>query len=202
MTTQEVVSNDAEACEEVFEEDLETDSINPRTRLRVRSRRLVLSVGSGEAVARPSNPKIIEQLDGGNEPDKDDSIDEFEKKDDGDSVVDKEVLEDIIEQFDGNAESTVTFDLTISALTLTDAFNSIEENLCSKEDSPKIPFISDVPSKEVRDEDKEDNTLFTLEVRFDNEKKFLAKVERIFHNWDPLWFGKPRGILSKFVKRD
>ena len=45
VTTREVVSNDAEASEEVFEEDLETDELNPRTRLRVRSRRLVLSVG-------------------------------------------------------------------------------------------------------------------------------------------------------------
>ena len=118
------------------------------------------------------------------------------------SLMDKEVPEDVIEQIDGNAEATVTFDLTISALTLTDAFNSIEENLCTEEDNPKIPFISDVPSKEVRDEDNVDNTCFTLEVRFDNEKKFLARVEETFRNWDPLWFGKPRGILKLFVKRN
>ena len=97
VTTQEVVSNDAQASEEVFEEDLETDSIDPRTRLRVRSRRLVLSVGSGEAIARPSNPKIIEQVDGVNEPDKDDSIDEVDKKD-----------EENIE-----TSATVTFDLIL-----------------------------------------------------------------------------------------
>ena len=56
VTTREVVSNDAEASGEVFEEDLETDELNPRTRLRVRSRRLVLSVGVGEAVARRGHP--------------------------------------------------------------------------------------------------------------------------------------------------
>ena len=50
------MSNDAEASEEVFEEDLETDELSPRTRLRVRSRRLVLSVGVGEAVARRGHP--------------------------------------------------------------------------------------------------------------------------------------------------
>ena len=62
VTTREVVSNDTEASEEVFEEDLETDELNPRTRLRVRRRQLVLSVGAGDAVARPSNPnKTIEQ---------------------------------------------------------------------------------------------------------------------------------------------
>ena len=85
---------------------------------------------------------------------------------------------------------------------MTDAFNSIEENLCTEEDNPKTPFISDVPNKEVRDEDNVDNTCFTLEVRFDNEKKFLARVEETFRNWDPLWFGKPRGILKLFVKRN
>lgn len=58
MTAEEVVPN------EVFKEDQETDEINPRSRLRVESRRFVLIVGSGEAVARSSNPKIFEYLDG------------------------------------------------------------------------------------------------------------------------------------------
>ena len=68
VTTQEVLTTDAEASEEVFEEDLVSDEINPRSRLRVRvrSRRIGLRVG-GEAAdsARLSNPnKMIEQVDG------------------------------------------------------------------------------------------------------------------------------------------
>ena len=93
--------------------------------------------------------------------------------------------EEVIEQIDGNIESTVAYDLTISAVNLFDAFCSIEENLCSAEDSPKIPFISEIPSKEEVDINNAENTLFTLEVKFDNEKKFLARVEETFRNWDP-----------------
>ena len=37
-------------------------AIQPR--LRVRSRRLLLSIGAGEAVKKPSNPTQIEQVDG------------------------------------------------------------------------------------------------------------------------------------------
>ena len=158
VTTREVVSNDAEASEEVFEEDLETDELNPRTRLRVRSRRLVLSVGAGEAVARPSNPnKTIEQLDGVNELDKDESVDELERKD------------------DGNIELTVNFDLTISALSFLDAFGSIEENLCNDEDESKI-LISNVPSRAVIDEKNEGNTLYTLEIKSCQRKDFFGKT--------------------------
>jgi len=73
VTTQEV-STDTEATEEVFDEDLVSDGIIPRTRLRVRSRRVVLSVG--EAVARPFKPNVqIEQVDGIFEADKDESND-------------------------------------------------------------------------------------------------------------------------------
>ena len=101
MTTQEVTT-DAKPSEDVFEEDLEIDEINPRSRLRIRSRKVVLSVGGGEADARararPSNTnQMIEQVDGVNESDNNDSIEEVEKKD------------------DENFESTLTFDLTISA---------------------------------------------------------------------------------------
>ena len=49
MTAQEDVSTDAETCEEVFDEDLDFDESNPVRRLRVRSRRLILSIGAGEA---------------------------------------------------------------------------------------------------------------------------------------------------------
>ena len=93
----------------------------------------------------------------------------------------------MIVQIDGNIESIVTYDLTISAANADDAYLNIEENLLSQEFSPKIPFISAEPSNEVADENNADNTLYTLEVRMDNEKKFLAKVEETFHNWDPLW---------------
>ena len=44
VTIQEDVSTDAEVIEDVFDKDLETDQheINPRTRLRVRSTKLVV----------------------------------------------------------------------------------------------------------------------------------------------------------------
>ena len=190
---QEDVSTDAEASEEVFIEDLETGDINPRTRIRVRSRQLVLSVGGGEAVARPSNPdKIIEQLDGVNEVDKDESID------DGNEA--NETSED--DKIIGNNEATVTYDLTISAHQLVDAYCSIEDNLChSKEDSENIPFISETPSSEVMDLDGE-NTLFTLEIQIINEESFLKKVLQQFNTWDPLYFKKPRGKLVEVMKRN
>ena len=143
--------------------------------------------GGGEAVARdrPSNTnQIIEQVDGVNESENDDSIDEVEKKDD--------------ENFD---ESILTFDLTISAVTFLDAFGSIEENLCADKDESKILFISEAPSKAARDERNEGNTLYTLEIRVVKDKTFLAKLEMKFHNWKPLWHGEPRGILCKFLKR-
>ena len=56
-----------------------------------------------------------------------------------------------------------------------DAFCSIEENLCSAEDSPRI---SDIPSKEETDENNAGNTLFTMEIKVENDKEFLAKVEK------------------------
>ena len=46
VTAQEVVSTEAETSDEVFEEDLEVGENNPTRRLRVRSRRLVLSIGA------------------------------------------------------------------------------------------------------------------------------------------------------------
>ena len=141
-----------------------------------------MSVGGGEAVARPSN-KTIDQLDGITEPAKEDSIGEVDKKD------------------DETIESTVTFDLTISAVTFLDAFASIDENLSIDEYGDKIPFISEVPSREERDETNKGNTLYTLEIRVVNEKTFLEQLEKKFHNWVPLWNGQPRGVLLKFLKR-
>ena len=79
-----------------------------------------------------------------------------------------------------------------------DAFCSIEENLCSAEDSPRI---SDIPSKEETDENNAGNTLFTMEIKVENDRNFLAKVEKTFHNWNPLWYGKPPGTLVTFKKR-
>ena len=56
------MSTDADGSDEVFSETLET---NPGSRLRLRSRKVVLSIGEGEAGRKPSNSnKIIEQLDG------------------------------------------------------------------------------------------------------------------------------------------
>ena len=59
----------------------------------------------------------------------------------------------------------------------------LKENFCNSEDSPKIPFISDQPSFEVIDNNNEFNCLYTIEVKFNNEKKFLTKVEETFKNW-------------------
>ena len=81
----------------------------------------------------------------------------------------------VIDQIDGQAESpTVTFDLSISSVAVLDAFLSIEDNLCGGiEDAiEKVPFISEVPSQEVRDT-KSDETLFTLEVQVINDETFL-----------------------------
>ena len=64
VTAQEVVSTEAETSDEVFEEDLELCENNPTRRLRVRSIRLLLSIGAGEAVKKPSNPTQIEQVGG------------------------------------------------------------------------------------------------------------------------------------------
>ena len=188
VTNQEDVST--EAIEDVFIENLETTEINPRT--RARSTRIVSSVGGGEAVARPSNPdKIIEQLDGVNEVDKDESID------DGNEA--NETSED--DKIIGNNEATVTYDLTISAHQLVDAYCSIEDNLChTKEDNENIPFISETPSSEVTEIDSE-NTLFTLEIQVNNEETFLKKVLHRFDTWDPLYFKKPRGKLVNVRRR-
>ena len=106
--------------------------------------------------------------------------------------------DNVIEQIDGNAESETiaSYDLTISALDADDAYLNIEENLLTMENSPRIPFISNVASKEVKDKNSEDYTLYTLEVQIENEKNFLAKVENIFHNWDPSWYGNISLVVS------
>ena len=117
------------------------------------------------------------------------------------SVTTQETETDVIDQIDGNIESTVTYDLTISAATSFEAFCSIEENLCRGDDGDKIPFISEVASKEVKDENNEQNTLYTLEIKIDNETLFIAKVEETFRNWETLYYGKPRGTLVSFEKR-
>ena len=74
-------------------------------------------------------------------------------------------------------------------------------NLCRGDDGDKIPFISEVASKEVKDENINGNTLYTLEIKIENDHVFIAKVEEIFRNWDPLYFGNPRGILVNSEKR-
>ena len=112
-----------------------------------------------------------------------------------------------IDQIDGEAaaessESTVTFDLTISASDVDDAFCSIEENLCRGVGSAeKVPFISEEASSEVM-ELNSDNVLYTLEVQVINEKNFLEKVLNQFDSWDPLYYGKPRGKLVKVQRRN
>ena len=104
----------------------------------------------------------------------------------------------VIDQIDGQIEapkSLVTFDLSISAVDVDDAFCSIEENLCHGDDQlTKVPFISETASCEVR-EDNSDNSIFTMEVQVVNDKHFLEKVNERFKNWDPLWYGKPCGCL-------
>ena len=87
--------------------------------------------------------------------------------------------DNVIEQIDGNAESETiaSYDLTISALDADDAYLNIEENLLTMENSPRIPFISNVASKEVKDKNSEDYTLYTLEVQIENEKNFLTKLQ-------------------------
>ena len=72
-------------------------------------------------------------------------------------------IEEVEKKDDENIESTLTFDLTISAVTFLDAFGSVEENLCN--DESKVLFIGDVPSKAERDEKNEKNTLYTFELR-------------------------------------
>ena len=110
-----------------------------------------------------------------------------------------------IEQIDGqtdSTEATITFDLTISSPSSEDAFRSIEENLCRGVGSDlKVPFISEVPSREVLEPNSE-NVQFTLEVQVINEKKFLETVSNQIDNWDPLYFGKHRGKLVKVLQRD
>ena len=110
----------------------------------------------------------------------------------------------VIDQIDGQIEaskSLITFDLSISAVDIDDAFCSIEENLCHGDNQLiNVPFISETSSCEVREKNSE-NTIFTLEVQVIDEKNFLEKVHKRFDNWDPLWYGKPRGKLIKFVKR-
>ena len=69
-TILEEMSTDAAASDdhEVFTETLETNPTDPGSRVRLRSRKLVLSVG--EAVIKPPDEQI-EQLDGVTETDED-----------------------------------------------------------------------------------------------------------------------------------
>ena len=143
-------------------------------------------------------------MDGFNESDSDDIETIDDQKDDNKNS------DDVIEEIDGGIETsvtiedetTITFDLTISAHQLVDAYCSIEDNLChSQEDNEKIPFISEIPSSEVRELDGE-NILFTLEVQIKNEEMFLKKVLSRFDTWDPLYFEKPRGKLVKVIRRN
>lgn len=109
----------------------------------------------------------------------------------------------VIEQVDGGIEpaaATVTFDLTISAVQLVDAYCSIEDNLCYGEVDKKLIFINEKPSSEVKETNSE-NTLFTFDIQFENEEKSLEQLYERFKSWDPLYFGKPRGKLVNSAKR-
>ena len=73
--------------------------------------------------------------------------------------MDKDVSDNVIEQIDGNAESTVTsftIDLIISAVTALDAYSNIEKNLCQGDDvDEKVLFVNEVPSNEVTEANSE-----------------------------------------------
>ena len=98
------------------------------------------------------------------------------------------------------SKEPIIFDLTISAVQLVDAYCSIEDNLCYGEVDEKVLFISEVPSSEVQETNSE-NTLFTLEIKVENEDSFLEKLYERFNSWDPLYYGNPRGKLVKSTKR-
>ena len=63
---------------------------------------------------------------------------------------------------------TCTFDLTISAVQLLDAYCSMEDNLCYGDFDKKVLDIGDVPSSEVKEANSE-NTFFTFEIKVENE---------------------------------
>ena len=150
----------------------------------MRSRRLILSIGAGEAVKKPSNPTQIEQVYGVIKEDKDD---------DEDDLIDGQKI---------SSEPTITFDLTISSFKVLDAFGSIEENLCrTEEDFYNVPFISEKPSKEVCNPNS-DNHHFTIEVQIKNDETFLKKVLACFESWRPLFCGEPRGKLIDVKRRN
>ena len=50
-------------------------------------------------------------------------------------------------------------------------------NLCRGDDGDKIPFISEVPFREVKDDYNEDNMLFTMKIKIDNDSKLAANVQ-------------------------
>ena len=52
--------------------------------------------------------------------------------------------------------------------------------MCRDEDNVKVPFISEEPSCEVK-EDNTENTLFTLAVQVVNEEDFLKKITLHVH---------------------
>ena len=118
------------------------------------------------------------------------------------SVIKRPII--AIEQIDGqmeSAEPTLTFDLTISAVNDVDAYCSMEDNLCyGDEVDEKVLDISDEQLSEVR-ELNTGNTLYTFAIKVVNEEIFLQKLYERFNSWEPLYFGKPRGKLMKFVQR-
>ena len=124
----EEVSTDASDSDdnEVFAESLETNPADPRSRLRLRSRKLVLSVG--EAVTRPSenSNEQIEQLDGVTEADEaeDGMKDEGEATDEEDPIGFNMLIISIQSADLGWKESKA-----VSSATFDSIKNNIESNI-------------------------------------------------------------------------
>ena len=66
----------------------------------------------------------------------------------------------------------------------------------------KVLFINEVPLREVKEINSE-NTLFTLEIRVENDEKFLEQLHERFNSWYPFYSGSldPRGKLLKSTRR-
>ena len=129
VTTQEVVSTDAETSEEVFEEDLVTDESNPRPRL-------YSELGSEDLLQVLDQERLVtghliqNKLTAG-----------LSHESDSNDTKENKVYENSDEE---SLEPTITFDSTIIAFKFLDAFGSNKENLCrTEEDFVNVPFISE-----------------------------------------------------------
>ena len=78
----------------------------------------------------------------------------------------------MIEQIDGQIESSlISFDLTISATNIVDAYCSMEDNLCYGDIDEKVHTIGDAPSSEVKEPEGEN--IFSL-------LKYRSKMMKLF----------------------